>query len=60
MANPFDDEGGQYLVLVNDEGQFSLWPATLGRPAGWTVAVAATDRAGCLAYIEASWTSLRA
>ncbi|MEU7735437.1 MbtH family protein, partial [Streptomyces griseus] len=27
MTNPFEDEDGTYLVLVNDEGQHSLWPA---------------------------------
>lgn len=27
MSNPFEDENGTYLVLVNDEGQHSLWPA---------------------------------
>jgi len=27
MVNPFEDETGQFLVLVNSEGQYSLWPA---------------------------------
>jgi len=26
MANPFEAETGQFLVLVNTEGQYSLWP----------------------------------
>ncbi len=26
MTNPFEDENGTYLVLINDEGQHSLWP----------------------------------
>ena len=26
-SNPFDDENGSFLVLVNDEEQHSLWPA---------------------------------
>ncbi|MFE7531850.1 MbtH family protein, partial [Kitasatospora sp. NPDC057542] len=26
MANPFDDQDGTFLVLVNDENQHSLWP----------------------------------
>ncbi len=34
MTNPFDDEDGEFLVLVNDEGQHSLWPAQLAVPAG--------------------------
>ena len=27
MTNPFEDEKGVYHVLINDEGQHSLWPA---------------------------------
>lgn len=34
MTNPFEDENGTFLVLVNDEGQYSLWPAFLDVPAG--------------------------
>ena len=26
MTNPFEDENGTYVVLINDEGQYSLWP----------------------------------
>ncbi len=36
-TNPFEDENADYLVLVNDEDQHSLWPADLevpGRLAG--------------------------
>ena len=35
MANPFEDEDGEFLVLVNDEGQHSLWPSFREVPAGW-------------------------
>ncbi|MEU6919494.1 MbtH family NRPS accessory protein, partial [Streptomyces sp. NPDC002285] len=27
MANPFENDEASYFVLVNDEGQHSLWPA---------------------------------
>ncbi len=39
MTNPFEDPEGTYLVLVNDEGQHSLWPSFAEVPAGWTVAL---------------------
>ncbi len=58
-TNPFEDDNGTYLVLVNDENQHSLWPADMDVPAGWTVALAAAGRADCLAYVEANWTDLR-
>ena len=37
MTNPFEDPDGTYLVLINDESQYSLWPAFIEVPAGWRV-----------------------
>ncbi|MCX4523191.1 MbtH family protein [Streptomyces anulatus] len=59
MTNPFEDEDGAYLVLVNDEGQHSLWPAFAEVPAGWTVAHPEDTRQACLYYVERNWTDLR-
>ncbi|MET3379150.1 MULTISPECIES: MbtH family protein [Variovorax] len=59
MSNPFDDKNATFLVLVNEEGQHSLWPSFIEVPAGWQVALAATDRAACSAFIEANWTDMR-
>ncbi|MEU2824086.1 MbtH family protein [Streptomyces bacillaris] len=59
MTNPFDDENGTYLVLINDEGQHSLWPAFAEVPAGWTVAHPEDTRQACLAYVEQNWVDLR-
>lgn len=59
MSNPFDDKNASFLVLVNEEGQHSLWPAFIAVPAGWNVVLPATDRAACSAYIEANWTDMR-
>jgi MbtH-like protein len=28
--NPFDDDNGDFFVLVNDEDQHSLWPVFAG------------------------------
>ncbi|SEH00063.1 MbtH protein [Nonomuraea solani] len=58
-TNPFEDENGAYLVLVNDENQHSLWPAGIDVPAGWRVALDSSPRAECLAYIETHWTDMR-
>ncbi len=59
MANPFDNEDGTFLVLVNDEGQHCIWPAFAEVPAGWTVAHPETDRATAVAHIEREWTDMR-
>jgi uncharacterized protein YbdZ (MbtH family) len=57
--NPFDDDAGSFLVLVNDEEQHSLWPAFADVPAGWRVVYGEADRAACLDYIERNWTDIR-
>lgn len=58
-TNPFEDEDGVYLVLVNDEGQHSLWPSGISVPDGWDVVHQDDTRAACLAYVEANWTDMR-
>lgn len=57
--NFFDDPDGTFSVLVNDEGQYSLWPSHLAVPAGWLVAYGEDARPACLDYIEKNWTDLR-
>jgi uncharacterized protein YbdZ (MbtH family) len=59
MTNPFEDENGEFLVLVNHEGQYSLWPAFREAPAGWTAVGPRCNRQECLAWIEATWTDMR-
>ncbi|MDT0269141.1 MbtH family protein [Streptomyces sp. DSM 44915] len=59
MANPFDDEDGRFYVLVNDEGQYSLWPAFAEVPAGWEIRHGEDSRQACLAHIEEHWTDMR-
>jgi MbtH protein len=58
-TNPFDDENGTFYVLVNDEGQHSLWPTFVDVPSGWTVVHGALTRRSCLNYIEEHWTDMR-
>jgi uncharacterized protein YbdZ (MbtH family) len=59
MTNPFEDEDGEYLVLVNDEGQYSLWPGFRLIPAGWTAVGPKRKRQECLDWIETNWTDMR-
>jgi MbtH protein len=58
-TNPFEDDTATYLVLRNDEGQYSLWPEFAGVPAGWQVALDRTDRAACVDFINTQWTDMR-
>jgi MbtH protein len=59
MTNPFEDENGEYLVLINDEGQYSLWPAFLDVPLGWRTTGPRGARQACLDYIDENWKDMR-
>ncbi|MEW1892602.1 MbtH family protein [Streptomyces sp. NPDC048567] len=59
MTNPFDDESGRFVTLVNGEGQYSLWPAHIEVPGGWSVGGPEGSRQECLDAIEATWTDMR-
>ncbi|WP_248958349.1 MbtH family protein [Sphaerisporangium perillae] len=58
-TNPFENNDGTYLVLINDEGQHSLWPSFIEIPAGWNSVFGEDGRQACLDYIEANWTDMR-
>jgi MbtH protein len=59
MTNPFEDEDGEFEVLVNDENQHSLWPVFVNVPDGWRIVHPADSRQNCLDYIEQHWTDMR-
>jgi MbtH protein len=58
-TNPFEDEEARYLVLINDEGQHSLWPVFADVPEGWEVIFGEDGRQECLDFIEKNWTDMR-
>ncbi|MFE7135541.1 MbtH family protein [Streptomyces sp. NPDC057638] len=59
MTNPFESADTNYVVLRNDEAQYSLWPVGLDVPAGWAVEKEESSRGECLEYIESVWTDMR-
>lgn len=59
MTNPFEDESAEYVVLVNSEGQYSLWPRFSEIPAGWTTVGPCGNRKDCLDWIATKWTDMR-
>ncbi len=58
-SNPFDDPDGVFHALINDEGQYSLWPTFVPVPDGWSVELGPASRQDCLDHITRSWTDLR-
>ncbi|MGP4021369.1 MbtH family protein [Saccharopolyspora sp. 5N708] len=59
MTNPFEDPDAAYYALINEQDQYSLWPAAIAVPAGWTVAHGPADRESCVDHIEVNWTDMR-
>jgi MbtH protein len=58
-VNPFDDSVGEFVVLVNMEGQYSLWPIFREVPGGWEIVFGPTQREECLTWVEEHWTDMR-
>jgi len=58
---PFDDENSnqKYVVLANDEEQYSIWPIEKAIPPGWRAQGSEGTKAECLGYVEEVWTDMR-
>jgi MbtH protein len=54
MQNDID-----YKILVNDEGQYSIWPEMKPAPAGWTEVGPVGPKPAVLDWIEENWTDMR-
>lgn len=48
-----------YRVVVNREGQYSLWFADRENPAGWDDTGQSGTKPECLAFVEEVWTDMR-
>jgi MbtH protein len=49
----------RYQVVVNGEGQYSIWPAGREVPDGWRPEGQEKTEDECIAYIERVWTDIR-
>ena len=48
-----------HYALVNQEEQYSLWPAFKAIPEGWKAKCGPASKDECLAYVESAWTDMR-
>jgi MbtH protein len=53
------NDNAAYQVVVNDEEQYSIWPAGRDLPAGWRESGPSGAKQDCLDYIKEVWTDLR-
>lgn len=49
----------QYKVVLNDEEQYSIWPAGRPNPLGWQDEGTSGTKEECLDRIDAVWTDMR-
>ncbi|HEY0641223.1 MAG TPA: MbtH family protein [Pseudonocardiaceae bacterium] len=53
------EETAVFKVVLNDEEQYSIWPADRDNPAGWHDEGTTGTREECLEHIERVWTDMR-
>ena len=59
MTTERDGHEHEVAVVVNDEGQYSLWPSDRPLPSGWQEAGFRGSRSECLRHIAEVWTDMR-
>jgi MbtH protein len=53
------EEVRTYIVVGNDDMQYSIWPKCRELPDGWRIIGKEGQREECLQYIELVWTDMR-
>lgn len=53
------DSTGTYLVVVNDEEQYSIWDESMPTPGGWRAEGFSGTKQDCLDHIERIWSDMR-
>jgi MbtH protein len=48
-----------YEVVINDEEQYSIWPASRDVPAGWHKVGKTGTQEDCCSYIDEVWVDMR-
>lgn len=54
-----EDSQDTYVVVVNDEEQYSIWLEASAVPGGWRMVGVQGSREECLDWIERNWTDIR-
>jgi MbtH protein len=53
------DDDTEFLVVLNDQEQYSIWPSYKPLPTGWRPEGTKGRKAECLAHIDQVWTDMR-
>ncbi|WP_235429355.1 MbtH family protein [Chromobacterium vaccinii] len=47
-----------FVVVINHEGQYSIWPSDRPLPPGWEQQGQAAAKEACLEYIREHWVDM--
>ncbi|MDZ7857509.1 MbtH family NRPS accessory protein [Sphaerotilus sp.] len=53
------DAEAPWIVLVNNQGEHSLWPASSPMPAGWREVGPEGTQQACAAWVDRHWVALQ-
>jgi MbtH protein len=59
MSASLSQSEAMYEVVVNQDGQYSIWPVNKAVPQGWTKAGKQGSKESCLEFINEVWTDMR-
>ena len=59
MSASLSQSEAMYEVVVNQDGQYSIWPVNKVMPQGWTKAGKQGSKESCLEFINEVWTDMR-
>lgn len=59
MSSGSSQQETDYAVVINQEGQYSIWPINKIVPKGWSMTGKQGSKELCLAFIEEVWTDMR-
>lgn len=59
MSNESNTVLTMYKVVVNDEEQYSIWPADRVNAFGWRDAGKSGTKEECLTFVKEVWTDMR-
>jgi MbtH protein len=54
-----DDKNELFMILVNEEEQYSFWPKGMTVPKGWRATGTEGTRDECGTYVKSVWTDMR-
>ena len=53
------EDDTDYIVVVNDEDQYSIWPSDRELPPGWKAEGTRGTKEACMDRIKEIWTEMR-